>query len=592
LSNSFSDSPARIIRLDEASLDSDGGCRLEGLAGDARIVGGGLRALAVRHSPELTGLDLGGCGDGLRLHLCGLPNLKWVRLPAGAAGAFVELTLLAAYRPAVPLVFGGPVADFTLRRPWAGRAWRLVRRSTAPPVNGLAVGPPAARAPGQVEAFVISGRACRGESLTVHGRGLSHLAVLDGRMSTLTLNEASLERLEVWQCPRLQILAGRFQARRAELSTGGALNLVGGSGLRLDVSRSKSPVLTLQGRWLGARVARADCKTLKIKHPVRLELDNLPATLDIDSDAEYRAGFNGRLFSPPQLARRLAARPGDLTRFVRRAGSHIGDRSRLATHWLLHLSRADGGRHVPDALRALNSIADCEEDREACWLIRCRLAAQRAADIPGPRDAFRRGSSRWDWADAARHGLWLNDVALYSKCADLDVVRPFRRTLRRADRLVHAYALAAGLAASRRGQFKAPDELLDFLGGCLARMNLADEIENRYGGLGGRDLRTRSFFSRAPTGWTRFVALLEALTLDVASLQNDALARLLRDRLIEVGDARFLLEHGCFMQRANAPHWREILQAGLEAPGQVPASVLGQARRLLEDRVDSARREH
>lgn len=585
MSKSFTDSPIRTIRLDGASLDSGGGCRLEGLAGDVRIIDGGLRALTVRHSPGLTGLDLGDCGDGLRLHLSGVPNLRWVRLPAGTAGAFVELTLPTAYRPAAPLVFGGPIADFALRRPWADRPWGLVRRSTAQPVNGLAVGPPAARPPGQVEAFVMSGRACRGESLTVHGRGLSHLAILDGRMKTLTLNGASLELLEVWQCPRLEKLAGSFQARRAEISTGGALNSVDGSGFRLNISRSKSSVLTLQGRWLGARVARADCMTLKIKQPVRLELDNLPLTLNIDSDVEYWVKFNGRLFSPSRLASRLAAQPGDLARFVCRAGNYIGDRSFLATHWLLHLSRADGGRHIPGALTALNKIADNEKDREACWLIRCQLAAQhlqRSADIPGPRDAFRRGSSRWDWADAARHELWLNDVALYSKCADLDVVRPFQRTLRRADRLVHAYALAAGLAASRQGQFKAPDELLDCLRGCLDRINLADEIENRYGGLGGRDLRTRSFFSRAPTGWKRFVALLEGLTLHVANLKNDALARLLRDRLTEVGEARFLLEHGCFMQRVNAPHWRQILAAGLEAPGQVPMSVLRQAERCMQ----------
>src|SRR5690625_5320454 len=108
-----------------------------------------------------------------------------------------------------------------------------------------------------------------------------------------------------------------------------ALERVGGSGTRLNISHTRHSSLTLEGRWLETRVAIANCLTLKIKRPVRLELENVPLELNIDSDVEYRAKFNGQVFSPPQLAKRLYSRSGELWRIVERAGFGFGDLSKL-----------------------------------------------------------------------------------------------------------------------------------------------------------------------------------------------------------------------------------------------------------------------
>src|SRR5690625_6795933 len=116
-----------------------------------------------------------------------------------------------------------------------------------------------------------------------------------------------------------------------------AFERVGGSGNRLNISPTRHSSLTQEGRWLETRVAIANCLTLKIKRPARLELENVPLELNIDNDVEYRAKFNGQLFSPPQLAKRLYSRPGELGRIVQRAGVNFGDRSNLSSHCLLHL---------------------------------------------------------------------------------------------------------------------------------------------------------------------------------------------------------------------------------------------------------------
>jgi len=583
------DSYTRTIELTGTELDGGGGYSLEGLVGTVHVSGKKIQALDVQNSPKLTGLDLSDCNDDLRLHLLELPSLNWIKLPRGQIGSSIELTMSAAYKPIVPLVFNGPIAEFGLAMPWANQPWRLIRKKMDRPIQGLALGPPSARPAGHVDVLVLSGRATHKKDLVVDGRGLSQLYVLDAGIRTLMIDNASLERLQVSRCPKLEHVDGRFQARQAGITMCSALERVGGSGTRLSISHTRHSSLTLEGRWLETRVAIANCLTLKVKRPVRLELENVPLELNIDSDVEYRAKFNGQLFSPPQLAKRLYSRPGELGRIVQRAGVHFGDRSNLTTHWLLHLCQHNSSRDIQGVLSVLNKIADCEEDREACWLIRCQLAAQymeRATDVLHSRYAFRRGSSEWSWTGGQlpSHEHWLEDVILYAKCADLEVVRPFRRTLGRINRLIHANALASGLTAARQGAFQMPDEIQHHLHGALERMNLLAELENDYDGLpDGRPLPMRGFFSRTSFGWSRFVALVQQLIKHVVKLQDDELARLLAVQVATIDDVRFLLEQGCYMHSIGLPHWQKVLVAGMDSKRgkEPPHHIRERAMRLL-----------
>src|SRR5690625_7306461 len=120
-------------------------------------------------------------------------------------------------------------------------------------------------------------------------RGLLHIYVIDAGIRTLIIYNASLERLQISRCQKLGRVDGRFQARQAGITMCSALERVGGSGTRLSISHTRHSSLTLEGRWLETRVAIANCLTLKVKRPVRLELENVPLELNIDSDEIGRA---------------------------------------------------------------------------------------------------------------------------------------------------------------------------------------------------------------------------------------------------------------------------------------------------------------
>src|SRR5690625_305358 len=123
------DSYTRTIELTGTELDGGGGYSLEGLVGTVHVSGKKIQALDVQNSPKLTGLDLSDCNDDLRLHLLELPSLNWIKLPRGQIGSSIELTMSAAYKPIVPLVFNGPIAEFGLAMPWANQPWRLIRKN-------------------------------------------------------------------------------------------------------------------------------------------------------------------------------------------------------------------------------------------------------------------------------------------------------------------------------------------------------------------------------------------------------------------------------------------------------------------------------
>src|SRR5690625_7957238 len=86
------------------------------------------------------------------------------------------------------------------------------------PIQGLALGPPSTRPAGHVDVLVLSGRATRNKDLVVDGRGLSHLYVLDAGIRTLMIDNASLERLQISRCPKLERVDGRFQARQGGIT--------------------------------------------------------------------------------------------------------------------------------------------------------------------------------------------------------------------------------------------------------------------------------------------------------------------------------------------------------------------------------------
>lgn len=581
------DSPrTRTIRLGADDLDGGGGCRLTGLEGIVRVVGDDLRSLDIEDSPELEALDLGDCRDDLRLHFTRLPALQWVQLPDGETGATVELALPPDFTPISPLVLDGPIADFGVCAPWLVQPWRLDGPVGKRPVAGLAIGPPSANPPGRsVAAHLVVGRACREERLVMNCRGISHLLIMGARLRELELRHASLERLQISECSKLERIHGRFQARTASISLCRSLASVGGSGRQLDIAVTRSSSLRLEGRWLDTRIALSDCLALQLERPTRLALESLPLLLTIDSRCDYQVQFDKGMFGPNQLACRLAGEPGELTRVFERERRHLGDRSRISTHWMRHLAMTDRGRHVPGSLSALRDIAaGSGVDREACWLIRCQLAAQRLEqtdDFHRPAYAFRRGSSGWNWSvfNEPQMVHWLDDLSLYSMCADLPVTAPFRRTLRRLDRMLHAVLLAAALADRYRPEIRQV-EIRGYLRACLARLDLAHELKNAPP-KPLRPMQPRWFHRHATPWWCQFGEGLESLIQSLGVIDDGVSTRHLADRLLEVDDAEVMQTAALSMYSTGMSQWRKVLVAGMDAPGKVSPYVYRRSLQLL-----------
>lgn len=575
----------RTIDLGADDLDGGGGTRLHGLEGMVRVTGDSLRALDVDDSPRLEALDLSGCRDDLRLHLTELPGLKWLQLPAGPTGATIELALPPDYAPIAPLVIAGPVADFGLCAPWLIQPYRLDRQLGERPINGLAIGPPSASPPSRgVAGHLVVGRACREEQLVMDCRGISHLLIMGAHLRDLELRHASLERLHISECSKLERIHGRFQARTASISLCRKLSSVSGSGRHLDISVTRSSSLHLEGHWLNTQVALSDCLAIHLQQPTRLALESLPMLMTIESPAEYQVKFDGGMFGPNQLAFRLAGQPGELSRVLERERQHLGDHSKLTTHWMRHLAMADRGLHIPGSLNALKDIAANGIDREACWLIRCQLAAQRLEqtdDFHRPAYAFRRGSSGWNWSvfNEPQMVHWLDDLSLYSMCADLPVAAPFRRTLRRLDRMLHAVLLAAALADRNRPEIRRV-EIRGYLRACLARLDLARELKNAPP-KPVRPMQPRWFHGHTTPWWCQFKEGLESLIESLGVIGDPVSTQHLVSRLIEIDEAAVVQNAAFSMYLMGMSEWQKVLIAGLDAPGKVPSYVHSRSLQLL-----------
>lgn len=575
----------RTIQLSAEELDGGGGCRLSGLEGIVQILGDDLRALDVEDSPRLEALDLSGCRDDLRLHFSELPALRWVQLPEGEAGATVELALPPDFTPISPLVLDGPIADFGVCAPWLTQSWRLDRPVGKRPVKGLAISPPLANPPSRgVAAHLVVGRGCRTETLTMDCRGIAHLLIMGARMQSLELRNASLDRLQISECPELERIDGKFQARTARINICKRLRSIGGTGRELEVAVVQSPRLSLQGRWLKTHVALSDCRTLELRATTRLKLESLPMLVEIDTDAEYEVSFEAGMFGPNQLAFDLAQSPGELTKLFEREKRDFGRRSKLSTHWIRHLALGNRSLHLPGALSALREISQNGIDREACWLIRCQIAAHRPGDGGGsfrPEHAFRRGSSRWDWSQRLHHDLelWLDDLTLYCLCADLEVTSPFRRTLGRLDQLRQAVVLATALADQDRTDIRRV-EVLGYLRACLSRLDLPGELgdaphQRAQNSMQGH-LHPNAFWH-----WRTFKEHIEALIETLGSIDDSTSSHHLADRLSELGNAVLMQDAAYSMFLADMDDWRQVLIAGLDAPGEVPPHVHTRSLKLL-----------
>lgn len=575
----------QTLRLDAEDLDGGGGCCLRELEGIVRVLGTELRALDVEDSPLLVALDLSGCCDDLRLHLTDLPRLKTLLLPGGSSGATIELSLPSSYTPVTPLVIRGPIADFGVCAPWMVQPWRLDRPIGKPPVDSLAIGPPSENPPSRnVSAHLVVGRACREERLVMNCRGISHLLIMGTRLRDLELSHASLERLEISECSNLERIRGRFQARKANISLCQNLSSVSGSGRHLDIAVVKSPRLSLEGRWLKSDVALSDCLSIHLQHPTRLKLNSLPMLMSVESRTDYELDFDSGMFGPNQLSARLAGQPGELTRVFERERPRLGDRSKLATHWMHHLAMARRSQHVPGALNALRDIATNGVDREACWLIRCQLAAQclePGEDLHRPAYAFRRGSSGWNWSifNEPTMGHWLDDLSLYCLCADLPVTAPFRRTLGRLDRVLHAMLLATALAEGIRPEIRR-GEFLGYLRSCLARLDPERERNSQPSPRPRRGC-ARWLHRHNTPWWYQFDGALKTLIEHLGTIADPMCSQRLAEVLTGHGDAMVMQKAAFDMYRADLPHWQEVLVAGLEAPGHVPAKVYRQSMQLL-----------
>ena len=573
------------VVVEDRDLDGGGGTCLRGLQGVVRIVGNGLRSLDVEDSPELEALDLSQCCDDLRLHLTELPRLRWLQLPPGPTGATIELALGSTYAPIAPLVIDGPIADFGLCAPWLIHPFRIDRDFGKPPIAGLTLGPPAVNPPAKgAAAHLVVGRACRNQRLSMNCRGISYLVIMGTRLQELELRHASLKLLDISECPRLEHVGGRFQARKASISVCRKLSSVDGTGRFLDISVTNSSRITIGGRWLNTRIALADCETVGLVHRTRLRLDSLPVLMDIESQEAYEVEFGSGMFGPSQLAARLAGRPGELTRVVERERKRFGDGTAIATHWLRHLALARHGRDIPAALGALRDIAGNAVDREACWLLRCQIAAQRleySPELHRPAHAFRRGSSDWNWTvnSDPRMEFWIDDLCLYCLCAELEVTAPFRRTLARLDRLPHATVLAAALADSHRPEIL-PVEICRYLRSCLARTELARELTecgptSKYG------MTANYVAGAAIPPWSRLEHALEHLIGSLGVIRDMPSVRLLADHLCALDYAPVTLQAGLQMFHAGLSESRKVLAYGLKARGETNPELRARALQHL-----------
>lgn len=578
----------QTIRLSSSDLDGGGGCRLSGLEGTIRISGGTIQALDIEASPGLEALDLSDCRDDLRLHFCELPSLRWVRLPRGEIGATIELALPPDHTPISPLILDGPVADFGVCAPWLIQPWRLDRPVGKRPVKGLAIGPPAPHPPSRgVAAHLVLGRGDRKEKLSLDCRGIGHLLIMGGQFRELELRNASLERLQVSECPRLERLVGNFQAREARLNLCKRLERVGGSGQALEIAIVQSPRLDLDGRWLKTHLALADCRSLGLKHRTRLELESLPTLVEIDTNVDYDVSFRSGMFGPNVLTAKLGETPGELTKLVDREKSGFGERSRLSTHWIEHLASGERGLLLPGALSNLRDIALNGVDRGACWLIRCQIAARsvgKATRSLRPKHGFIRGSSRWDWSRLQHQDLehWLDDLSLYALCSDLEVTTPFRRTLGRLDQLRHAVVLSKALADTNRMEFLRI-EIEDFLRACLSRLDLVGEMGSAPHRRP-QNMIHALFHRNAIRHWRTFTHHLETLIESLGVIDDPECSHRFADRVCElakVSQAALMQNLASSMYLSGLDGWRRVLVAGLDAPGDVPASVHTRSLKLL-----------
>jgi hypothetical protein len=573
------------VTVEDHDLDGGGGTCLRGLQGVVRIVGNGLRSLDVENSPALEALDLSQCCDDLRLHLTELPRLRWLQLPPGPTGATIELALGSTYAPIAPLVIHGPIADFGLCAPWLIHPFRIDRDFGKRPIAGLTVGPPTVNPPAKgAAAHLVVGRACRNQRLSMNCRGISHLVIMGTRLQELELRHASLKLLDISECPRLEHVGGRFQARKANISVCRKLSSVDGTGQWLDIGVINSSRIAIGGRWLNTRIALADCETVELVHRTRLRLDSLPVLMDIESQEAYEVGFGSGMFGPNQLAARLAGRPGELTRVVERERKRFGDGTAIATHWLRHLALAKHGHDIPAALGALRDIAGNAVDREACWLLRCQIAAQRleySHELHRPAHALRRGSTGWNWAVRSdpRMDHWIDDLCLYCRCADLEVTAPFRRTLARLNRLPHATVLAAALADTHRPEIL-PVEIRSYLRACLARVRLTRELAETDPGRVYGMAANLAAHAANPT-WCRLEHALEHLIGSLGVIRDMPSVRLLADHLCALDYAPVTLQAGLQMFHAGMSESRKVLAYGLKARGEPEPEIRTRALQYL-----------
>jgi len=195
-----------------------------------------------------------------------------------------------------------------------------------------------------------------------------------------------------------------------------------------------------------------------------------------------------------------------------------------------------------------------------------------------PAVAFREASAQWHWFEQehGHHGHWFDDLSLYFLCRDERVTAPFRRSLGRLDRLVHAEVLTLAMVGHRRQEFDRAT-CMRSLRACLQRID------------GCRELRCMHALSAARRVWRpirhdperllaqRCCDLVEGLArLGVCGLLDPAADFIVASRVSSV-----VLRAGLGLVRHDRDLGRSVLARGLVMEGEPEIELRTQALREL-----------